>query len=145
MKYDRGDFLIFNPDEIENLNSLDEIDKLLNTECIIDGIGPYPEKIAVLDSIITDIEGRIPQPIKHRISETSVFCLISPSFTEAVATTSYEKLRETATAWADSESWKYTDVHSFDLAGFLVGLYALCRKALDERKQLYLLLSCDVD
>jgi hypothetical protein len=145
MKYDRGDFLIYNPNEIENLNCLDEIDKLMNTEGIIDGIGPYPEKIAVLDFMITDVEGRIPQPIEHRISETSVLCLISSSFTEAVATISYEKLRGAAAAWADSESWKYTDVHSFDLAGFLVGLNALCRKALDESKQLYLLLSSDAD
>ena len=141
MTYEHGDFLIYKPSEIENLKSLDDVLELLDTENIIDGIGPHPEKVAVLASILTGGEGRVPQPIEHRISDTSSLCLISPNFTEAVANTSQERLMQAASSWADSESWKDTHVNPFDLAGFLVGLNVLCRKARGEGKQLYLLLS----
>lgn len=92
MTYEHGDFLIYKPSEIENLKSLGNVLELLETENIIDGIGPHPEKAAVLDSIITGGEGRVPQPIEHRTSATSALCLISPDLTEAVATASQERL-----------------------------------------------------
>ena len=144
MAYTHGTFLIYQSDQIASLRSFDDLFDLLVADNATEGV-PEIAKLEQLNAILTGSKNNFFSPVEHSISHSSALFLVAPALRDMFAAADNDRLSEVSSAWADSESWKDTDVNPFDLFGLLHYLNCLCVKARDENKNLYLLLSSDAD
>jgi hypothetical protein len=144
MKYSHGTFFIYSGDHLKNLKSFEDVFELLVANNASEAV-PEINKLLQLNVLLTGSAENIFRPVDHKISETSNLLLTSCDFRDAMSEADEDRLGKLSSAWADSESFRDTNVNPFDLYGLLHFLKALCIKARDESKELYFLLSDDSD
>ena len=140
MKHTFGMFLISRPDGIANVGSVNDLLGLSETGDATEGV-PEIEKLEQLNLIFTGSKGNLLSPVDNRYSPEAELFLVARSFRDLFASADNDRISKAASDWADSESWKDTDVNPFDLYGMLRFLGYVCAKARVEDKELYLLLS----
>jgi hypothetical protein len=144
MPYTHGTFLIYPAAEIENLKSVDDLFQLLVDENASAAV-PEIDKLVGLAVILTGSTQNCFVPVEQKISETSALFLVAKTFRDMLADADRDRLTDVTSAWVESDSWKDTEINSFDLFCLLLGLNSLSQKARDTAKELYLLLSSDAD
>src|SRR6185295_2563002 len=94
-----------------------------------------------LNRVACDSQGDFLLPVTSGFGEDSELFRVARSFRDSLAAADNERVSRLAADWADSESWRDTNVNPFDLYGMLHFLNGLCAKARAEDKELYLLLT----
>jgi len=74
-------------------------------------------------------------------AEESKLFRVARSFRDSLAAADNERVSRLAADWADSESWRDTNLNQSDLYGMLHFLNGVCARARAEDKELYLLLT----
>ena len=99
------------------------------------------EKLETLNFILSGSNEKLFTPVTNRFAGASTLFLVARSFRDFFAAANDAHVSKVASDWEDSESWKNSDVNSFDLYCMVPDLNLLCAKACAEDKNLYLLLS----
>ena len=141
MKYAFGTFLISRPDQISNVRSVQDLLELTENGNATEGV-PELNKLEQLNLLISGDQGDFLCPVSSGFAAASKLFLVTRSFRDSFAAADNERVSELTSDWADSASWRDTDVNPFDLYGMLHYLHAVCARACAEDKELYLLL-CD--
>lgn len=144
MSYSHGTCFIHQATQIEELKSVADLFQMLLDDDASAAVREI-DKPSQLSAILVGSTQNVFTAIAHSVSDTSVIFLAARVFRNALADADRERLTEVTSAWAESDSWRNTEVNSFDLFCLLLGLSSLCQKARDTAQDLYLLLSSDSD
>jgi hypothetical protein len=144
MPYAHGTFFIYPAAQIEELESVDNLFQMLLDEDASEAV-PEINKLLELSAILTGSDQNVFTPVEHRVSDTSALFLVARMFRDILADADQDRLTDVASTWAESDSWRGTEINPFDLFCLLLGLNSLSQKSRESAKDLYLLFSSDED
>ena len=139
MKYAFAMFLLSRPDEINKVKSIEDLFALSESGNATEG-EPDIEKLEELNLILTGSNENFLHALPSGFESPSKLFWISHSFRDPFAVANNDRVSKVTADWADSESWKGTDVNPFDLFGMLHYLSAVCARGRDTGQELFLLL-----
>jgi hypothetical protein len=140
MKFTFGTFVISQPDEITKVRSVEDLLALTEAGIATDGVADL-DKLEQLNRMLPNSLDDFLSPVTSGFAEESKLFRVTRSFRDSLAAADNERVSRLASEWADSASWRDTNVNPFDLYGMLHFLNAVCAKARAEDKELYLLLT----
>ena len=140
MAFTFGTFVISRPDEITTVRSVQDLLELTEAGNATEGVADS-DQLEQLNRMVSDSQDDFLLPVTSGFAEESQLFRVAHSFRDSLATADNERVSKLASDWADSESWRDTNVNPFDLYGMLHFLNAVCARARAEDKELYRLLT----
>ena len=125
--------------EIARMNRLDEV--LSYIERIEPMVGGFSlEAFAALPAVFPDAGAEPLYLTEHRLSDRSPFYAFDRKFCLALARAQEQDLLNGAVLWSDSTAWNNTEVNEMDLAGTILDVAELCKRA-EADQNLFVLVS----
>ena len=133
-------FVISRPDEISNVRSVRDLMELSEAGDATEGVADLAQ-LEQLNRMVSTSDEHFLLPLTSGFASESKLFRVTHSFRDSLAAADNERVSRLAADWADSDSWRDTNVNPFDLYGMLHFLNGVCARARAEDKELYLLLT----
>jgi hypothetical protein len=136
------DFLLTTQIRIQACSSFDEIiEEFEYLEHWVGGNIFTPEQIVRLGALLLNTPVSALPEIALPFPTTARLYAIEPQLINAILQCTTEGLLNVAVQWSDTLEW--SNVNSFDIAGFLVDFRGLCKEAIRKQQSVYLLVAPD--
>ena len=130
-------------DEISRMQSIEQVySHFEGDEPIVGGFGL--EAVVSLTEVFLDGEKKEPIRTQYQLSDGSPFYAVDRALCEKLAGASHESLLDASVPWSESEAWKHLEVNRMDLAGFILDIANLCKRA-QAGASLFILLNDEIE